>query len=460
LTDRELMDRFLADREEVAFESLVRRHGPMVLGVCRRVLANRHDAEDAFQATFLVLVRRAAAVIPRDLVGPWLYGVAYRTALEARRMRTRRMVREGQSTPRPGRRTVSDEAADREGLERLDRELARLPDRYRVPVILCDLEGKTHREAARLLDCPEATLSTRLRRGRQLLARRMGTALAGGVSAGVLFEGMTRAEVPAPLMIGTARMAVTVAAGSPIAAVTSGHVAVLTEGVLKTMFHNRLSTIVALVPVLGLVALGAGLLPGWARWLEPPAAAAEPRILKDGIAADGPAENLRRLEAVKWHLLRIDKDKHTLHVADTPAERSWGRHAAESMLASAGAQLSLVGVPVAPNAKVKLDGKEIPFKELTDGVNLTLKFDADKAIVSGIEATTPPSAGYVVTAVDADQNVITVRLGKDDKPMVLPVVRDGPLSIGTLKDLKPDTRVRLHLEVADGKLVVKDLRTR
>ena len=293
-----------------------------------------------------------------------------------------------------------------------------------------------------------------------MIARRLsGKAFVGGVSAGASFEGAARAEVPAPLVNVTTRLAAMVAAGSPIAALTSGHVAALTDGVLKTMFLNRLKTLVALFPVLGLVALGAGLLPVRGGWPEPTAAAAEKLVLKDGIAADGQAENLRRLEAVKWHLLRIDKEKRTLHVADTPADRSWGRHAAESMLASAGAQLSLVGIPIAPDVKVKLDGKEIPLKDLTDGVNLTLKFDADKAVVSAIEATTPPPAGYVVTAVDADKSALTVTLGKDDKPMILSVVRDQPLSIGTLKDLKPGTHVRLHLEVEDGKLVVKDVRS-
>ena len=141
LTDGELLSRFLAGCEEAAFAALVRRHGPMVLGVCRRVLGNLHDAEDAFQATFLVLVRRADAIVPRDLVGNWLYGVAFRTALEAKVTRARHKAKERQVTARSGMQDVVEEAAQRERLQLLDQELSRLPDRYRVPIVLCDLEG-------------------------------------------------------------------------------------------------------------------------------------------------------------------------------------------------------------------------------------------------------------------------------------------------------------------------------
>src|SRR6516165_2557004 len=156
LTDGEFLDQFLTRHDEAAFEALVRRHGPMVLGVCRRILGDAHDAEDAFQATFLVLVRRAASVVPREQVGNWLYGVAYRTALEAKRVAARRRAREKQvnDMPHP---TVGPEECWRDLQPLLDRELNRLPDKYRVPVVLCDLEGRTRKEAARQLDLPEGT---------------------------------------------------------------------------------------------------------------------------------------------------------------------------------------------------------------------------------------------------------------------------------------------------------------
>src|SRR5262249_42599616 len=171
------------DRDQVAFEGLLRRHGPMVLGVCRRVLHNDADAEDAFQATFLVLVRKAASVRPRGLVGNWLYGVAYRTALKARAMNAKRRVKEsaaGQNL-RPGAQPDAH-GFDLQGV--IDQEVNRLPAKYRAALLLCDLEGKTRAEAARQIGCPEGTIATRLVKARSLLARglsRRGVALSGGV---------------------------------------------------------------------------------------------------------------------------------------------------------------------------------------------------------------------------------------------------------------------------------------
>src|SRR5262249_2233965 len=148
VTDGQLLERFLARREESAFTALVQRHGPMVLGVCRRLLHNEHDAEDAFQATFLVLVRKAASIVPREMVGNWLYGVAYRTAQEAKAEAARRRAREQQVKDMPPRQAAATERLD-ELRALLDQELSRLPDKYRVPVVLCDLEGRTRKEAAR-----------------------------------------------------------------------------------------------------------------------------------------------------------------------------------------------------------------------------------------------------------------------------------------------------------------------
>jgi RNA polymerase sigma factor (sigma-70 family) len=238
-TDGQLLERFLASRDEVAFEALVRRHRRMVLGVCRRVLGNPHDAEDAFQATFLVLVCKAASVRRRESVGSWLYGVAYRTALEAKGRLARRRVRERQvrDMPQP---TAEPEEELRELLPVLDRELSRLPEHYRSAVVLCDLEGKTRGEAARLLGVPEGTLSGRLTTARRLLAKRLaryGLALSGGALAAALAQGTASACLPAPLIGSTTKAATLVAAGNLAAA---GKVAVVAEGVLKTMFLSKL----------------------------------------------------------------------------------------------------------------------------------------------------------------------------------------------------------------------------
>src|SRR5262249_12607774 len=150
LTDGQLLGRFIERRDEAAFAALVRRHGAMVWGVCRRVLGEHHDVEDAFQAAFLVLVRKAASIVPQEMVGNWLYGVAYQTALRARAARAKRRTRERQlmQMPEP---TAAEPTLWRDLKPVLDQELSRLPAKYRVAIILCDLEGKTRREAARQL---------------------------------------------------------------------------------------------------------------------------------------------------------------------------------------------------------------------------------------------------------------------------------------------------------------------
>src|SRR5262245_8634066 len=153
LTDGQLLGCFLDHRDEAAFAALVKRHGPMVWGVCRRLLPH-HDAEDAFQATFLVLVRKAASVVPREMVANWLYGVAHQTALHSRRTSARRRTRERQVTQmcEPA---VAGEDLWHDLQPLLDQELSRLPDKYRVAIVLCDLEGKTRKEVARQVGCPE-----------------------------------------------------------------------------------------------------------------------------------------------------------------------------------------------------------------------------------------------------------------------------------------------------------------
>src|SRR5262249_39553350 len=144
---------------------------PMVLGVCRRVLRNEADAEDAFQATFLVLVKKAASIRPRGMVGNWLYGVAHTTALKARAMRTRRLAKEREAAARPKPEAAAGAWEQLHGL--LDQELKALPDKYRAAIVLCDLEGKSVKEAAQQLGCPPGTIGSRLARGRRLLSRRL-----------------------------------------------------------------------------------------------------------------------------------------------------------------------------------------------------------------------------------------------------------------------------------------------
>ncbi|MDB5305850.1 MAG: hypothetical protein JWO38_52 [Gemmataceae bacterium] len=245
--DADLLARFLADRDDRAFAQLVRRHGPMVFGVCRRVTGNHHLAEDAFQAVFVVLARKADTVRPRAALSAWLYGVAYRTALRARTMADRRRRREApvEIPPEPAA-TPADpvEAADLAVV--LDEEIAGLPDRLRAAVILCELEGHSRQEAADRLGVPEGTLSSRLAAARKALAARLrgrGIALsAAGLAAA--FGRVAAAVVPPAL---TAKAV----AGALTPGAVPVPVAALSNGVFRIMFAQKLKA----VPVaLGLAA--------------------------------------------------------------------------------------------------------------------------------------------------------------------------------------------------------------
>jgi RNA polymerase sigma factor (sigma-70 family) len=280
-TDGQLLESFLVDREESAFTALVHRHGRMVMGVCRRVLQNVHDAEDAFQATFLVLARKAATIAPRDAVGAWLYGVAYRTAKKAKAMTAKRQLKERQF--RESRRFVTTpEDAWEELQPLLDEELSSLPQKYQSAIILCDLEGKTKKEAAGQLRCPEGTLSSWLVRGRRMLAKRLanrGVTLSAGSLAVVLTRNAASAAVRTGLVISTGKAATLVAAGQAAATgVVSTKVAALAEGVLKAMLLARLKIASAVLVVCAIVA-GAALLAHASVAMKPPNAnrAEEPR---------------------------------------------------------------------------------------------------------------------------------------------------------------------------------------
>jgi RNA polymerase sigma factor (sigma-70 family) len=255
-SDGELLGAFLARREATAFEALVRRHGPMVLGVCRRILRQAHDAEDAFQATFLVLVRKAASIVPRQGVGNWLYGVAYRTALDARRLRARRNAKEKQVADMPHPPFETDDVWH-ELRPVLDQELSRLPDKYRLPVILCDLEGRTRKQVASQLRLPEGTLSNRLAAARRMLARRLGRrglTLSGGGLAALLSQNAIAGAVPPSLVGVTVKSAMLVAAGhAVVAGAISTPVAALTQGVLKAMLLTKLKTAMLILLAAGVV---------------------------------------------------------------------------------------------------------------------------------------------------------------------------------------------------------------
>jgi RNA polymerase sigma factor (sigma-70 family) len=261
LSEWQLLERYLERRDEVAFEALVERHGPMVLGVCRRMLTCQADVEDAFQATFLVLVRRARQLGPRDAIGPWLHGVAARVALRARCTAARR--RRFESIPiNEAAFCLARPPADLELAATLDQELSRLPPKYRSPIVLCYLEGQTHEEAARVLRWPVGTVKGRLARARDLLRGRLarrGLAPSALVVTASLSNDVS-ASVPRELLENTVTLGLNNAIGHTITQVASKSAASLAEGVVTAMLFARIQSIGASFLIAVAVLAGAGVM--------------------------------------------------------------------------------------------------------------------------------------------------------------------------------------------------------
>jgi RNA polymerase sigma factor (sigma-70 family) len=260
-TDGQLLDSFVRHKDDAALTALVRRHGPMVWGVCCRLLRSHQDAEDAFQATFLVLVQKAATLSDTEMVGNWLYGVAHQTAVRMRAIVAKRGVRERQVTvmPEP---TSAEQYVWNDLQPVLDEELSRLPDKYRVLIVLCDLEEKTRKEVAVQLAIPEGTVASRLATARTLLAKRLarrGVVVSGVLLGTVLSSHAASACVPMAVVSSTIKAASLLAAGQGVAAVVSPTVAALQSGVIKMMFVSRIKFVLAVVLVAGLVLGGAGI---------------------------------------------------------------------------------------------------------------------------------------------------------------------------------------------------------
>jgi RNA polymerase sigma factor (sigma-70 family) len=265
LTDGQLLERFLDHRDETAVEVLVRRYGPLVFGVCRRVLHSAHAAEDAFQATFLVLMRKAPALDRGKPLGGWLYTVAYRLALRARANEARRQRCEQQAarhqSAASGRTTTSGDL-----VVAIEEELHRLPERHRAALVLCYLEGKTNDVAAAILGCPRGSMAARLsqarERLRECLARRGFVAPAASIATALAAAG-AQAGVPLPLLDNTVRAALWFAwEDASTAGVVSAGAAALARGTMRAMFLNKLKVPAALLLAVALLGTGATMLLG------------------------------------------------------------------------------------------------------------------------------------------------------------------------------------------------------
>jgi RNA polymerase sigma factor (sigma-70 family) len=261
LPDGQLLERYVREGDEAAFAALVQRYGSLVLGVCQRVLRDSHAAEDAFQATFLVLVRKAGSLDRRGPIGNWIYTVAYRTAVKARANAARRRIRETRALPMPAEQTM-DSAAWQELRPLLDEEINRLPEKYRAPLVLCYLQGKTNEQAAHELGWPTGSMSRRLAQGRELLRKRLvgrGFLLSGAV-LGTLLTSNASAAVPGSLAATTVKAAMVFKTTSVVSSgVLSPGVVALAEETLKALVVPKLkiaaAVLMSLFPI-GVIGVG------------------------------------------------------------------------------------------------------------------------------------------------------------------------------------------------------------
>jgi RNA polymerase sigma factor (sigma-70 family) len=467
LDDGELLEHYRRHGNEDAFAALMRRHGPMVLGVCRRILRHPEDAEDAFQATFLVLIRKADAIVPCTMVGNWLYGVAYRIARKGQALAARRRRRERQVDQLPEAvLPLSESTHDLRPL--LDRELCRLPEKYRAPVVLCDLEGKTRKEAANQLGWPLGTVSGRLVRARTLLARRLARQHPALPLAAVLAENAASTQVPG-LIAGATRAALeggtgTTAAGSAL----SARAVALAEGVLKAMFLEKIKFAVVMFLVLALAGLAVHSLAG------PAASRAEEGPGRADRAAPPAAVGLRgTLESFEWSLVALDVKERTIQVRmltnahcmnsddilfhQLEEQTTWSN--TPIPMTPAGSRLGIDHLPVPEKAEIHIDSKEGTLAALQAGMRLTLKLAAGQPTVVCIDAHSVSSGGEaILKAVDVDAKTISVSLGGKDLTLttstdVLVLVNNG--AKGGLASLERGMRVSLMLGVDKDRLSVK-----
>jgi RNA polymerase sigma factor (sigma-70 family) len=416
-TDGELLESYLAGREEAALAELVYRHGPMVWAVCRRLLRCHHDVEDAFQATFLVLVRKAGSIVPREKVANWLYGVAHQTALYARATLARRSNREKQVTSMPDPVIEQQDAiADLQAL--LDLELSRLPEKYRAVVVSCDLEGKTRKEAARHLQLPEGTVASRLATARNMLAKRLsrrGLAVSGATLAAALSQD-ARACVPASVTSSTIKTATHFAAGKATAAGAISLSAVaLAEGVIKTMLLNKLKIASALLTVVAVLGTTAAVLVQQVlasksatqtsqlreRAPEKPTVADRPAAAPEKRPATEEKDNEALPRIVTGVVKSVDAEKKTLAVTQKESEATFS---------------------LANDAHVSIDCSAGMLSSVPVGANVVLSQFVDRRTARAVSAS-GRSVFARVKEVNAENGTITIA-GSDDDGQSFRVTKD------------------------------------
>jgi cytochrome c peroxidase len=336
LSDQILLRRFSRHADQAAFETLLRRHGPMVLNVCRGVLSSEADAEDAFQATFLVFARKAASIRKTASVGSWLHGVAYRTALKARAQSVTRQKHEAGAPPRAV--SEPDDLTWREIQAILHEELTGLAERYRVPLVACYLQGQTQDEAAAQLGLAKSTLKERLERGRSLLRARLlrrGLGPAAALVATAWPSATASASVPGTLAASTFKAASLCAAGQgAIPSAISANVLALTEGVLRPMLSAHIKTAVVVSAAAAAVAIGVGgfALAGLGRGESRPGGAEQKK------SREAPVARTLHLPHTPYRYAEIDLPAHFM----SAAARSFDNMPRDNPVTDAGATLGRV----------------------------------------------------------------------------------------------------------------------
>jgi len=401
LTDAQMLERFIELRDENAFELLMRRHAPMVLGVCRRILQHTQDAEDAFQAAFLVLAHKAGSVQPREMVANWLYGVAYRTALKARSIASRRKSRERQVEEMPEPAIVPQDAWN-DLKPTLDRELNSLPDKYRVPIVLCDLEGRGHKEAAQQLGWAQGTLSGRLFRAREMLAkrlRRQGLAVGAAPLAALLSARASSAAVPSALMETTFHAANLIAAGQAATGLVSANVAALMEAMMKSILLTKVMIGVTLVAGALLAGFGTGAFKSQAQ-AQRERAEIDPNSFVFQERKGGGERPSSAPTDVHGVLKVVDAAKGTITVTV-----GWGREAAAEEKTFSLAKDAEVATT--ESSRIRGFMKEAKLSDLAPGAVVNLTLAADLKTVESIVAEGAIAHG-MIKSVDAANNTITL----------------------------------------------------